>query len=138
VSVAANLRDERGLIGVSLIRWTIILVLLGVVTIEGGSIIFTTIGLQNAADGAAFEAARVWEETRDLGSASNAAVETLADREQDQARLVDIDADNTPPFEVRITVRKRAATLIVHRIGFLEDFATVEVEAEARASEGGI
>lgn len=123
------------MIGVSLIRWTIVLVLLGLVAIEGGSIIFTTIGLQSAADGAVTEAADVWEKTGNLGSAGDAAIRELENREQDQARLVNIEADNTAPFEVRITVRKRAATLIVHRVGFLEDFATVEVEAEARSSE---
>ena len=128
------LRDERGLIGFPVIRWAIVIVLLGIVMIEGGSILFTTIGLQNAADGAASEAARVWEATRDLGSASDAARRALDDREQDQARLVEIDADNIEPFEVRLTVRKRAATMFVHRIEFLEEFATVEVEA--RASSG--
>ena len=135
---ASLLRDERGLVGFSLLRWIIVLVLLGLVMIEGGSIIFTTIGLQSAADGAAAEAAGVWEATRDLGSASDAALRALDDREQDQARLVEIDADNTEPFEVRLTVRKRAATLIVHRIEFLEDFATVEVKAEARAADSDV
>ena len=137
MSRAAILRDERGLIGFSLVRWIIVIVLLGVVVIEGGSIIFTTLGLQNAADGAAFEAARAWEETRDLRAATDAARRTLDNREQDEARLVSIDADNIEPFEVRITVRKRAATMIVHRIGFLEEYASVEVDAEARASDGG-
>lgn len=135
MSTITRLRDERGVIGVSLIRWTIVLVLLGLVAIEGGSIIFTTIGLQSAADGAAAEAADVWEKTGNLGSAGDAASRELENREQDQARLVHIEADNTAPFEVRITVRKQAATLLVHRIGFLEDFATVEVEAEHRSSE---
>ena len=132
MSETSILRDERGLVGFSLIRWVIVIVLLGVVMIEGGSIIFTAVGLQNAADGAAVEAARVWRESRNLRFASAAAVESLDDREQDQARLVNIEADSTEPFEVRITVRKQAATMIVHRIGFLKDLATVEVEAEAR------
>ena len=135
MSGAADLRDERGLIGFSLVRWIIVIVLLGVVVIEGGSIIFTTLGLQNAADGAAFDAARTWEETRDLRAATDAARRTLDNREQDEARLVSIDADNLEPYEVRITVRKRAATLIVHRIGFLTEYASIEVDAEARASD---
>lgn len=138
MSSASRLRDERGLIGFSLIRWIIVIVILGVVMIEGGSVIFTTIGLQNAADAAAVDAARTWERTRDLGAASDAAVRSLASREQDKARLVAIDADDTDPFEVRITVRKQAATLIIHRIGFLKDFAIVDVKAEARELEASV
>jgi uncharacterized membrane protein len=138
MSRAARLRDERGLIGVSLIRWTIVLVLLGVVVIETGSIIFTTLSLQNAADGAAAEAAATWRKTQDLEAARSTALRSLDDHEEDEARLVSIDADNTAPFELRITVRKQASTLIVHRIGFLKDFARVDVDAEARAAESGI
>jgi hypothetical protein len=138
VSLAARLREERGVVGVSLIRWTIILLILGVVVIEGASIIFTAIGLQNAADGAVAEAAGTWRRSQDLQAAKDAALRVLDESEQDDARLVSIDADATEPFEVRITVRKQASTLIVHRIGFLKDFARVEVDAEARGNESGI
>ncbi len=138
MSSAPRLHDERGLIGFSLIRWVLVIVLLGVIMIEGGSIIFTTIGLQNAADAAATEAATTWRETRDLEAARTTALRALAVREQDAARIVDIDADNTEPLEVRITVSKMAATLIIHRIGFLEDFAKVDVKAEGREIESGI
>jgi Flp pilus assembly protein TadG len=136
--LAARLRGERGVIGVSLIRWTIVLVLLGVVVIEAGSIIFTSLSLQNAADGAAARAAATWRKTQNLESAREMAIRTLDEREEDEARLVSIEADNTEPFELRITVRKQAATLIVHRIGFLKGFAVVDVDAEARAPDSGI
>jgi uncharacterized membrane protein len=138
VSAAVRVQDQRGLIGFSLIRWTIILVLIGVVIIEGGSIIFTSIGLQSAADAAAVDAASTWQETRDLEAAKGAALRTLDEKEQDEARIVSIEAENTPPFKVRLTVRKQASTLIVHRIGFLADFARVDVEAEAQDAESGI
>ena len=138
MSLAGRLRGEHGVIGVSLIRWTIILVLVGVVVIEGASIIFTAIGLQNAADGAAAEAAATWRRTRDLEAAREAALQVLDDSEHDEARIILIDGDSTEPYELRLTVRKRASTLIVHQIGFLKDLATVEVEAEARGNESGI
>ena len=138
MSLVARLREQRGVVGVSLIRWTIILLIIGVVVIEGASIIFTAIGLQNAADGAVSEAAGTWRRSRDLQAAKDAALRVLDESEQDEARLVSIDADSTEPFQVRITVRKQASTLIVHRIGFLKDFASVEVDAEASGSESGI
>ena len=138
MSSASRLHDERGLIGFSLIRWVLVIVVIGVIMIEGGSIIFTTIGLQNAADGAADEAAATWRKSRDLEAATEIAVRTLDEHEQDEARIVSIDADNTEPFELRLTVRKQASTLIVHRIGFLKGLARVEVEAEAQCNESGI
>jgi hypothetical protein len=133
-------REERGLAGFSVLRYLLIIVLLGVAAIEGGSIIFTTIGLQNAADAAAVEAADVWERTQDLGAARAAALSTLATREQDEARIpsASFEADRYDPFEVRFTVKKRASTLVVHRIGFLEGLAQVEVRASARPIDAGV
>jgi hypothetical protein len=48
------------------------------------------------------------------------------------------EADGPPTYEVRFVVVKQAATLIVHRISFLEDLAEVEVEARARPIEAGV
>lgn len=130
----ARVDDERGIVGISLIRWAIVLALLGVVTIEFGSIIFTAIGLQNAADAAAIEAADVWEETGNINAARAAALDALGDRQQADARIpaAKFEADGSPTFEVRFQAVKQASTLFVHRIGFLEGFAQVEVEAKAR------
>lgn len=134
MTAADRFRDERGLLGFSLVRWILVLLLLGIVVIEGGSIIFTTVAVQNAADPAALEAADVWAKTRDFREAREAALRVLDEREQDEARIVKFEADGFPPFEVRMTVKKQASTLLVHRIGFLEGLAEVEVEAEARES----
>jgi uncharacterized membrane protein len=133
MKAAARLNDERGLLGFSLIRWILVLALLGLVAVEAGSIIFTTIGLQGASDTAALEAADVWEHTRDFKAAKEAALDSLADQEQDQARITKFEADGFEPFEVRMTTQKRAATLVVQHIGFLKDFATVEAESKAHA-----
>lgn len=130
----ARVADERGIIGISLIRWAIVLVLLGVVVIEGGSIIFTAISLQNAADAAAIEAADIWEETGNIDRARAAALDALQERNQEDASIpaANFEADGSPTFEVRFQAVKQASTLIVHRIEFLEDLAEVTVEAKAR------
>jgi uncharacterized membrane protein len=132
--------DERGVVGYSLIRWSIILVILGLVAIEGGSIIFTSIGLQNAADAAAVEAADVWNDTRNISAAEAAARNALDDRQHDEAVIVEdsFQADRSDPFEVRFDVTEQAATLVVHRIGFLEDLAEVTLSASARPIEAGV
>jgi hypothetical protein len=140
VTVAARLSDERGIAGFSLVRWIILIILLGLVVIEGGSIIFTTIGLQNAADAAALDAADTWQQTRNLPAARAAALRALDDRQQEDARVpaAEFEADGPPTYEVRFIVKKQASTLLVHRIGFLEGLAEVEVNTEARPVEAGV
>jgi uncharacterized membrane protein len=134
------LSDERGAVGFSLVRWAIIIILLGLVVIEGGSIIFTTIGLQNAADAAALDAADTWKTSRNLPAARAAALMALDQRQQEDARVpaAEFEADGAPTYEVRFTVKKQASTLLVHRIGFLEGLAEVEVDTEARPVEAGV
>lgn len=140
MKAAVRISDERGLAGFSLIRYAIIIVVLGLVAIEGGSIIFTTIGLQNAADAAALDAADTWKKTGSPTLARQAALETLAQREQDQARVpaARFEVHGEPTYEVSFTVIKQASTLIVHRIGFLEGLAQVDVDATARPVEQGV
>lgn len=136
----ARLADQRGLVGISLIRWSLTLVLLGLIMVEGGSIIFTTIGLSNAADAAAHEAAGVWSRTGNIQEARSTALDALRNRQQEEARIPAgrFEADGAPTYEVRFVAVKQAATLFVHRIGFLEGLAQVEVEAEARPIDSGV
>lgn len=138
MTLAGRLRDERGLMGTSVIRWLIVIVLFGLVVVEGASIIFTTIGLQNATEGAAVAAATRWEESRDFESTRQAAAEALDSSEQDEAKITNLEADRFPPFEVRLTVKKQASTLIVHRIGFLAGLAEVEAHAKASSVKSGV
>jgi uncharacterized membrane protein len=135
-----RLADEHGLVGVSLIRWGLVIVLLGLVVIEGGSIIFTRIGLQNTADAAAIEAADIWEESHNIDAAMAAALDVLDEQNQDDAIIpaAKFHADGPPTYEVRFEVVKQAATLIVQRVEFLEDLGEVRVEAKARPVEPGV
>jgi uncharacterized membrane protein len=136
----ARFADEHGLVGVSLIRWGLVIVLLGLVVIEGGSIIFTKIGLQNTADAAAIEAADIWEESHNIDAAKAAALEVLDEQNQDDAVIpaAKFQADGAPTYEVRFEVVKQAATLIVQRIDFLKDLGEVRVQAKARPVEPGV
>jgi hypothetical protein len=133
-------RDERGLAGFSLLRWILALVLVGLVVIEGGSIIFTTISLSNAADAAASEAVDIWVKEGDINEARLVALDALAARSQEDARIPPalFEADGPPDYEVRFTVIKEAPTLILHRIDFLKDLGVVEVETKASPIEAGV
>ncbi|MGH2710935.1 MAG: hypothetical protein ACRDH9_07010 [Actinomycetota bacterium] len=137
MTTSRRLGDQRGVVGISLVRWGIVLVLLGLVLIEGGSIIFTTIGLQNAADVAGIDAADTWAKTGNLDASRQAALLALRSRDQDAARIPrnSFEADGAPTFEVRFEVVKQARTLVVQHIGFLEDLAEVSIDVEARPIE---
>jgi hypothetical protein len=134
VTAAPRIGDERGLVSFSIIRWVLVLVLLGLVVIEGGSIIFTTIGLQNASDAAAHDAVEAWQKSGNIDQALAAARNALDARQQEDARLpaAKFEADGAPFFEVRFVAIKEAPTIVVQHIPFLAEFAEVEVEAAAR------
>ena len=138
MSVAQRLRDQRGIITGTLVRYAAILLVLGLVAIEGGSIAFTFIRLQNASDAAALAAADTWSSTRNLRTARRAARAELDTKDHEDATIVDIEGDGPPLFEIRLHVRKEAPTILVNRIGFLSDLGIVEIDAEARPVQPGV
>ena len=134
-----RIHDERGgIVTGSLARYAIVLVLLGLVLIEGGSIIFATIQLQNAADSAAVVAADQWQTTGNIRTARRSARAELDTKGQEEATITSIEADGAPTYELRLTAQKEAPTILVQRIGFLADLGVVDIEAEARPVEAGV
>ncbi len=131
-------RDERGLASASVVRYIIVIALLGLVFVEAGSIITTKISLQNAADSAVIEAADAWEGSGNIRATEAVARDALNRRQQEDAEIVRVEADPAPSYEVRLTVRKQANTLLVDRISFLADLATVEAEGIGGPGEPGV
>ncbi|HEV3475412.1 MAG TPA: hypothetical protein VG602_08605 [Actinomycetota bacterium] len=129
----ARLRDERGFVIASLLRMTLILLILGLVAVEGGSILYASLSIQDAADAAAINAADQLRVSRSPSAAQEEASRTLGDRDPD-AQLVRFEV--LPDSTIKIRVRKQASTIFVHRIGFLEDFAVVEATSMGRPPTG--
>lgn len=134
----ARLRDERGIITGALFRYVAILVVLGVILIEGGSILYTYIRLQNATDAAAVAGADAWSQTGNIRVARRTIRNELDTKDQEAATIVEVEADGPPDFEVRVTTRREAPTILVQRIGFLRGLGEVEVEASARPVQPGV
>lgn len=122
----ARLADERGFVIASLIRMTLVLLVLGLAVVEGGSIFFTRLTLEDAVEYASITGADQLQKSRSPQAAEAASAEALAERE-DGAKLTrfEILSDGG----VRVTATEEAATIVVQRIGFLEDLAQVEVTA---------
>lgn len=122
-----ELRDETGLIGKIAIIWLLILALLGVGAIDAASIAFTTYRLADIGTTAAGEGAIVFKRTRNIREACER-VAQIVGREDPTARLVQGGCEvRRPTGDVTVEIRKRASTLVAHRLPWTEDYAVVDV-----------
>jgi hypothetical protein len=124
-------RDETGLVGKMIAVWLLVLALLAVAGIDAASIAFTTYKLSDAAAAAASEGARVYERGHDVRATCERAAQVLA-QEEPNARLIRGGCSiEQPTGLVTLKIRKRANTLLAHRIPWTEKFARVVVTESA-------
>lgn len=125
------LHDETGLIGKIAIVWILILALLGVGAIDAASIAFTTYRLADVGARAAGEGALVFERTRNVRSACERVAEVV-DRQDPAARVLQGGCSiERPTGIVTVELRKKASTIIAHRLPWTEDYAAVDVTETA-------
>lgn len=118
--------DERGFILSSLVRLLVFLAVLALAGIETASVVFARVQTQDTAEQAAFEAAVHYQQNGDVESAREAAQLRITERDPGaELRQFEVRTDGS----VRVVVVKRAKTLLIHRIGFLEEYT----EARGRA-----
>ena len=113
--------DERGLIGKILLIWLVILGLVVMALIDGGSIVLARLRTNDLARDAAFAAEERFSETGRRRQAVRAALTTIAETDED-ARLVELEVSGRG--DVTVVVSDRAGTLLVGRLGVFEDLAT--------------
>ncbi len=110
-----RLSDERGLVTGSLIRLLIFLLVFGVAVIETASVVFSRLQTQDAAEAGALEGADKFRDTGDLELAREAVKLDVSDKLADATvESVDLLEDG----RIRVVVRKRASTMLVHRFSF--------------------
>jgi hypothetical protein len=110
------LRDERG----GIVKWLIGLVILGVVLFDAGSIIVNIFSLDSTADQIANEVSNVSR----LDAINNPTIleqraAALAKDEHSKLATFSVGTDGI----IRLTLKRRAHTLIVGRIGAIKDWA---------------
>ena len=124
-------RDETGLIGKMVVVWLLVLALLAVAAIDTASIAFTTYKLSDVGTSAASEGALVYTRGHDVRDTCER-VAQLVSKEEAGARVTRGGCSvERPTGLVTVKVRKRANTLVAHRIPWTEDFATVVVTETA-------
>jgi uncharacterized membrane protein len=114
-----RLHDERGFVTAFIVRMAVVLVLLGLVVVDGGAVIFARLQAQDVAETAAAVAAGAYKDSRDKRIAIRAAETAVADKDAD-ARLIRRGVVFRQDGTVEVQVRKRAPTIMVQRFGFLE------------------
>ena len=126
-----NVHDEIGLIGKMIVVWLLILGLLAVAAIDAASIAFTTYKLADVGAAAASEGALVYKKARDIRDTCERVAQVVS-REEPTARLTRGGCTvERPTGLVTVKVRRRANTLVAHRIPLTEKFAIVVVSETA-------
>ena len=123
-------RDEAGLVGKMIVVWLFILTLLAVAAIDTASIAFTTYKLSDVGTAAASEGALVYKRTRDVRDTCERVAQVVS--REAEARLARGGCSvERPTGLVTVKIRKRANTLVAHRIPWTEEFAIVVVTETA-------
>ncbi|HEY7281525.1 MAG TPA: hypothetical protein VID47_08030 [Actinomycetota bacterium] len=128
MTTAARWRDERGLVGKAVVMLLVLIVLVGIVAVEAGSIIFTKLSLENTASTVAADGARELASSHSQTDACKAAEQSLQQHDP-HAELKECTA-NTNTDVIFIKLRKVAPTLIVKRVGFLRKLGIVKATEE--------
>ena len=128
-------RDERGLVGRSLVITMILIAVIGVGVIEGGSILFTHLSLQNTADQVASDASVDYVNNQSAAGAQQVAMQSLKEHD-DNAHLVNIQFDVPKAGDVTVKIKKKATTFIVQHVSFLRKFGVVKATATSGPSSG--
>lgn len=122
-------RDDRGLVGKILALWLLLLAVIVVLAIDASSILLVRFRASDLANDASASAAEAIRQTGDVERAKLAALDTVADADE-AVRLKRIDVGRR---EIRVVLTARADTLVVDRIPFLDDLATVTVSGSTAA-----
>jgi hypothetical protein len=111
----------------------VLIVIFGIAAVEAGSIIFTSLSLENTASDVAADALLELNGSHDPQAAC-AEAETSTKSHDSDARLVSCIAD--PKLgEVKVKLRKVATTIIVRHISFLRKLGVVKATADAGGPE---
>jgi hypothetical protein len=124
-----RIADDRGLIGRMLVIWLVVIALLGIAALDTISIVRTRLSLADTAADAVHQAASRYADNRNVAEACSVAeqVAARADRRYHVARrgcVVDPGSG-----EITLTLRTRASTILVGRVGPISRFARVVEKA---------
>jgi hypothetical protein len=126
-----SLHDQAGLIGKIAVFWLVALLLVGLLVLDGISIVLATLRLSNTAQTAATTAATQFHNLHDTGKACDLA---SADLLQDGVVIPDNDKwckIDQSTGEATIALHSTASSLVLGRVSFTKHFTDVSVKESA-------
>jgi hypothetical protein len=128
-------RDQRGIVGSWLIKVVLGIAVVGLVFIEGGSIVFTKLQVQDTAEsGASAGIGALSSNPRDCTAAGDSAIGAVHNKDPDM-KVTEYTC--LPDGRFRISVQKEASTIVVGQIPAIEDWALARSTATARPAQPG-
>lgn len=122
-----GLKDERG----GIVKWLITLVILGVVLFDAGAIAVNTFGLDSTANDIANEVS-TGSNLNQVNNEETLRLEAKKLAKEADARLVKFDVGNDKI--IRLQLRRRARTLLVHRIDAISSWGRATADGQASAN----
>ena len=120
--------DESGMVGKIIVIWLLLVALLGVIVLDGASIMFTKFRLDDAAGLAASAAATSFRNGDTVATACAAARQAALDDDAGisfPANTTKWCRVNTQTGEFTVILRKEAQTILAGRLSFTKDYARV-------------
>jgi hypothetical protein len=122
---------EAGLVGKMIAVWLLVLVLLAVAAIDAASIAFTTYRLSDTGARVASEGARVYGRAHNVRETCERVAELLSEEEPTAKLARGGCRIEGPTGMVTVKIRKRASTLVAHRIPWTRKYSRVIVTESA-------
>ena len=124
-----RLHDDTGLVGRSTVILMVLVVIFGLCAVEGGSILFTRLSLQDTADAVANAGAGNYYNTKSFQQAEEASQESLTEHDP-AAKLVGFEVDPTTG-DITVTLKKVASTMVVQRFDLTRKLGVIRVSSTA-------
>jgi Flp pilus assembly protein TadG len=128
--------DQRGIVASFLIKVVLGIFLVGLIFVEGGSIMFTELKVRDTAEsGANAGVGYLSQNPGECQGAGQIAAQAVTDKDPD----IDVlGMTCLPDGRFRITVRKEASTVVVGSISAIDSWAVAKTTATARPAAPGV
>lgn len=129
-----GVHDEAGLIGKIAVLWIVVLILVGLLILDGISIGLTTFKLSNAAQAAATTAAANFKNFHDVPDACTAAQTDLTNGDVPIPEGTAWCRINVHNGVATVTLHASASSIVLGRLSFTEDFTKITAKETAEPS----
>jgi hypothetical protein len=122
-------REEAGIVGKLIVGWLVALAIVGILSLDVVSVLFTKFKLADAASALATVTATDYKLSHDTRQACQRAADSLAQEDAEARFTKEGCVVNVQTGEATITLRKQANTIVAQRFSFSKQYARVIASA---------